>query len=492
MGDMFRPVSQRPLRPYQEEAIRLIRASLGQGNRRVVCQAPTGAGKTRIAAEMIALARSKGNRVIFTAPAISLIDQTVTAFEAEGIWDIGVMQANHPRTNPALPVQVCSVQTLARREIPQAAMMIIDEAHILSEVVNRLMVERPDVFFIGLSATPWAKGMGLIWQDLVIPVTIGNLINDGYLSKFTAFAPDVPDLSGVKTVAGEYAEAALSKVMGGAAIMGSVVNNWLEHGEDRPTLLFGVNRAHAAELQAQFLARGIAAGYCDANTDIVERARLKRRFTTGEVRIACSVRTLTTGVDWEVSCIIDAAPTKSEMLHVQKLGRGMRVNPGTEDLKIFDHAGNCLRLGLPTEIYHPELDRTSKGERQVREVLEKLPKPCPVCGALQVGAVCTACGHEKKPRSQVEAVDGALVAIGKKKVTMPDRQLFWSMALHLDRHRNKGGRLAKGLYKSRFDVWPRGLDNAPVQPDQAFMNWEHHSRIAYAKRMRRGEAHRVS
>jgi superfamily II DNA or RNA helicase len=49
-------------------------------------QLPTGAGKTVIAANIIRRARAKGKRVAFTVSALSLIDQTVAAFEAEGSW----------------------------------------------------------------------------------------------------------------------------------------------------------------------------------------------------------------------------------------------------------------------------------------------------------------------------------------------------------------------------------------------------------------------
>jgi superfamily II DNA or RNA helicase len=47
-------------------------------------QLPTGAGKTVIAANIIRRARAKGKRVAFAVSALSLIDQTVAAFEAEG------------------------------------------------------------------------------------------------------------------------------------------------------------------------------------------------------------------------------------------------------------------------------------------------------------------------------------------------------------------------------------------------------------------------
>ena len=43
-----------------------------------------------------------------------LVDQTVEKFYAEGIRDIGVIQANHDLTNWSRPVQIASVQTLMR------------------------------------------------------------------------------------------------------------------------------------------------------------------------------------------------------------------------------------------------------------------------------------------------------------------------------------------------------------------------------------------
>lgn len=501
MLDLFQSQSEilakkKELRPHQVKAIDLLKRSvapqpIGKANKRVVIQAATGFGKTLTAIKIIEGALSKGNRVIFTAPAISLIDQTVAAFEAEGVRGIGVMQANHPRTDPDAKVQVASVQTLARRQIPEAALIIVDECHIRAKVIEKLMKERSDVFFIGLSATPWAKGMGLLWQDMVTPCTIQDLIDGGYLSQFRVFAPDIPDMSGVKTIGGDFHEGQTAEVMEGKALMASVVDTWLERGENRPTLLFGANCAHAKQLAQAFERAGVATAYCDAYTDSVERHMIERRFRNGDIRICCSVRTLTTGVDWPVSCIIDAAPTKSIMLHVQKIGRGLRVNPGTEDCLVLDHAGNSLRLGLVTDIHRDRLDTTPPGEKQVSERKEKLPKECANCAALHTGLLCPFCGHERKPVAGVETVDGELIELTPKKQEQPtkdDKQKFWSMALWVDAERKKGGRMAKGLYKGKFGVWPRGLHDTPTPPDAAFLNYEHASRIRYAKRMEKERA----
>ena len=71
-------------------------------------KAPTGFGKTVLAAKIINDARAKGKRVMFVAPAIGLVDQTIAALYANGIEDVGVIQAMHEMSNWDMPIQVCS------------------------------------------------------------------------------------------------------------------------------------------------------------------------------------------------------------------------------------------------------------------------------------------------------------------------------------------------------------------------------------------------
>ena len=108
----------RPLWPHQERALLALRAALASGRRRPMLQAPTGFGKTLTAAHIIARALGKDKRVAFTVPSINLVDQTVAAFEAEGIHCLGVLQGAHPRTDREAPVQ--SLQR-ANADAPDAA-----------------------------------------------------------------------------------------------------------------------------------------------------------------------------------------------------------------------------------------------------------------------------------------------------------------------------------------------------------------------------------
>lgn len=188
----------RQLYPHQTRALHLLKRSLLAGNTRVMLQAPTGFGKTVVMGAIVRGALGKGNRVLVVAPAIELIDQTVRSFRFEGIHAVGVMQGLHLMTDHTQPVQVASVQTLANRKLPAADVVVIDEAHRWFEFYSTFMAD-PDwqrVPIIGLSATPWTKGLGRHFQDLIIAATTSELIEAGYLSRFGCSLPLIPISAG--------------------------------------------------------------------------------------------------------------------------------------------------------------------------------------------------------------------------------------------------------------------------------------------------------
>lgn len=454
------PVTARPLRPHQERGLSLLKQSFLAGHRRVVVQMPTGGGKTRFAAEIVNGALGKGRKVAFTVPAVSLIDQTVESFAMEGIDCVGVMQAGHELTHYGMPVQVCSVATLAKRFLPDADVVIVDECHMRSKVITQWMAQHPEKLFVGLSATPWARGMADQWQALVSPVTMAELIDQKFLSPFRVYAPSHPDLSGVRTVAGDYHEGDLGDVMGQNALVADVVQTWKKLAENRPTLVFAVDRAHAAKLQGEFNAAGVPMGYCDAFVDRIERKMLFDRMARGEIAGICNVGTLTTGVDADVRCIVLARPTKSEMLHVQIIGRGLRTAPGKADCLILDHASNHARLGFVTDIHHPTLLGGKERNQTRKEKGDPLPKDCPSCGMVKAPKVreCPGCGFTPERSSEIETEDGELVEIkrAERKPSMQDKSAFYSQVLWIARERNRSAGWAAHTYRDKFGVWPVG------------------------------------
>ena len=73
--NLFNVGGERPkLRPYQREAIDKMETLVAQGVRAALIVAPTGAGKTVIAADIVY--RNKDKRLLFLAPRRELIHQT--------------------------------------------------------------------------------------------------------------------------------------------------------------------------------------------------------------------------------------------------------------------------------------------------------------------------------------------------------------------------------------------------------------------------------
>jgi superfamily II DNA or RNA helicase len=479
------------LRPHQAELRDRLYQLVNAGQRRIVAQAVTGFGKTILGADIARTAVDDGKRVIFVVPALSLIDQTVEKFYDNGVRDLGVIQANHPLTNYARPVQIASAQTLMRREIPHADVVMIDEVHRWFDFYTEWLAAPRwrDVPFIGLSATPWTRGLGRHFKQLVTGATTQALIDAGYLSPLRVFGPDSPDLTDVRTVAGDYHEGDLSEVMNGSRLVADVVDTWRRLGDGRPTLCFAVDRAHAKHLQQQFIESGARAEYIDAYTPASERDAIGRRFHAGEVDVVCNVGCLTTGVDWDVRCIILARPTKSEMLFVQMIGRGLRTAEGKDDCLILDHSDNHTRLGFVTDIHHDTLDDGRPRPKAAPKDAAVLPKKCPQCSFLRPPktTTCPVCAFTPKPKCEIVNQDGELVEMASRlrvvETPKRERRDFYAEVRHIAAERNHKGGWAAHTYKAKFGGFPPWSwnDDPTATPSAATLRWVKSRMITYAR-----------
>lgn len=416
------------LRPYQEKAVTMLRKSLSI-NKKVVLQVATGGGKTIIAASILKAA-GRRMRCAFIVDRISLISQASRVFTDYGI-DHGIIQGDNPLWDPAAGVQICSIQTLARRKVAPFEFVIIDECHTLFKSHEKI-IENAE-FVIGLSATPWRKGLGKFFNDLVVPVTMADLMANKDLLQYRVFAPPTIDTAGLRVVAGDYVEKDLAERADKAKITGDIVDHWLKYGRGRKTICFCVNIAHGKHVAREFCRRGIKAvevnSWQETGKEDAERNKIMREFVEGDAEVITSVDILGKGFDFPgASCAILARPTKSKIVHVQQVGRVLRPG-GKEDALILDHAGNFPRLGFVEEINVSSLDdgRNKRSEKKKQEKPNPLPKVCPSCDFLKPAGEhkCQLCGFEPENIRDVEVEAGELKELKKsRKYTTVEKQIF--------------------------------------------------------------------
>ncbi len=389
------------------------RARMRAGVRRLLLVGPCGMGKTVLAATMAQAAVQRGKRLQFWCHRKELVTQTVRTFVTAADVHTGIIAAGFP-SDASAPAQVCSVQSLKKRigKIPAPDIIIVDEAHHQpSATYAALAAAYPSAFFIGITASPIrldGKGLGAHFDEMVLGPSTAELIALGFLSPYRLFAPSSVDMSHTHTVAGDFNRKETDVVMRASSVVGDAVSTYLQHCDGGKALIFGWSIESSELLAAEFRQRGVVAVHVDGETPSDQRTRAMQSFEAGETRVLCSVDLMGEGVDVpSVDAVFLLRPTQSLGVYIQQTGRGLRIAPGKTHVKIFDHANNWTRHGLPDDARSWSLDGVSKARKPSLSA-----RRCPSCFAVSpMGTVvCVACKQPfpSKPR-KVTQVDGALV-----------------------------------------------------------------------------------
>lgn len=484
------------LRDYQAAAFDAAREAVRAGKRRILIVAPTGAGKTVIASALMEMAKEKQRRASFVVDRLSLIQQTSDTFDRYGL-DHGVIQGGHFRFRPSEALQLCSVQTLAKRRWPETHVDLFDEAHVLHATHKRRMEEGSSVV-VGLTATPFTKGLGK-WFDVVINVTTTRkLIEAGWLVPYRVFSCKEPDMAGVAVKStGEWDDAESSKKA--LEVVGDVVAEYVKLGENRKFICSAVDTAHVEELQRQFLAAGINVATYTYRDKEEDRADVTLEFKKPDstIRGLITVTAASRGFDIpDVSCIIMARPLRKSLAeHIQLLGRGLRISPdtGKTDCLVLCHSGNMARFWPECEAFFDEGageldDGKPKDKKKAEKKVEAEPVKCPNCRAIHKAApFCPACGHEYPKKAAVQHVPGTLkelIAGGHTKELTRD---LWPQIAGYVLERREGDAARKqalALFKDMTGVWPKATWEAtvPVEPSHEVRNRIRAQQIRFAKR----------
>lgn len=454
-----------------------VYSALDEGARRIILVLPTGAGKTEIAAGLFADTRFP--RGLFLTHRLELVDQAAARIAKYGAR-VGIIQGASP-ADPSARIQVASVQTLARRELPPADIVITDECHHApAGSFSSVIRDYPDAFHVGLTATPYrldGRGLGSIYERIIVGAYPRELVELGYLVAPRIYTAPPPDLSGVRSSMGDYVQDQLAATM--TKLTGDVVATWKKRAEDRRTVVFAVNVAHSEALRDRFASEGINAEHFDGGDDRETRAGVLARFRAGETRVLSNCALISEGFDLpEIGCVVMARPTQSRGLYKQQAGRAARPADGKTDCVLLDNAGNYARHGDPMDVETYSLSDSVKVERAIATktckgcfaVVPASAMRCPYCGYLFV-AQAREITETAEELVEVSAIRKRYLAMG------PQERLDLYLRLVADGEQMgyKPG-WAAWQYKNRFGIWPEPEVKARAEagtnkPAEALRQW---------------------
>lgn len=408
------------LRPYQQGAIDAWWTYMHTRQGHPIIAMPTGTGKSVVIAELVRsiYKQHASTRCMMLTHVKELIEQnfskllTLWPTAPAGIYSAGLKRKEHKHR-----ITFAGIGSVFRKPeiFERIDLVFIDEAHLVSpsdatmyrKFLDGLLAINPKLKITGLTATSYRTGVGSLTEgglftdicyDITTPAAFGKLIADGHLAPLDAKRTDNEfDISGVRTVAGEYKQSDLELAVDVDAktqkVVGELVNKARHEGRVR-WLVFAVSVKHIQSVVAALHSFGVNAVPIHSDTKLLsaeQREKNYKDFKSGRVQCAVSMNAMTTGVDVpEIDLIAMLRPTKSAALWVQMLGRGTRPAEGKGDCLVLDFTSNTRRLG-------PIDDPMIPGKPQAKKKGGVCPvKLCGNCGSYchHTWTVCKSCGSE--------------------------------------------------------------------------------------------------
>ena len=429
------------LRPYQTSILADIYSSWQCGATNVLAQLATGAGKTVIFSKVMA---DHDGLSVAIAHRVELVSQISLTLARHGVRHNIIAQRSAIREIVALHMAevgrsyfdpgarryVAGVDTLIRMppETPwfgMVTLVIQDEGHhpLKNNKWGKAAALFPNARGLYPTATPCrADGRGLgrhadgLMDDLIVGVSMRELILMGYLTEYRIFAPPSDlDLTNIPIgEAGDYSPSKLRGAVHKSHITGDVVAHYLKIAPGKLGVTFAVDIEAATEIATAFRAAGVSSEVISSKTPDLLRSAIMRRFKNRDILQLVNVDLLGEGVDVPaIECVSFARPTASYGLYCQQFGRALRPLQGKTHAIIIDHVNNVLRHGLPDAHRSWSLDRREKRTRVVAD--DAIPlRTCLNVECLGVFPrtirVCPNCGFFSPPagRSSPEQVDGDL------------------------------------------------------------------------------------
>jgi len=383
--------------PYQEPMLEALRVERERGHTRNLLVAPTGTGKTLVAAFDYAGLRTTlpRSRLLFVAHRERILSQSQGAFAAV-LRDSGFGGLLTGEAKPASGEHVfATIQSLARmdlaRDLPpdHFDVVIVDEFHHAeAPTYDRLLSHvRPRVL-LGLTATPERHDGGDVrrWFDgrTAYEMRLWDALEQGLLAPFQYFgAKDPVDLGAVAWRRGwGYDRDELSRLYTGSDARARLVLQELHRRVRDPAQMralgFCVSVEHARFMARWFEGAGIASVAVTGDTLGPERDAAIQRLEAGKLQALFTVDLFNEGVDIPlVDTVLFLRPTESATVFLQQLGRGLRLHREKPCLTVLDFIGNARQEFRFDRRFRTLLGGTTRQvERQIEAGFPYLPPGC--------------------------------------------------------------------------------------------------------------------
>jgi DNA repair protein RadD len=380
----------------------------------LVC--PVGSGKTLIIAEIVKRILSEYARtriLILTSTRELLVQNAEELREHIPNVDFGFYCAALGEKKLHNDITLASIQSIYKKAIsfnraPQV--LIIDESHTVSHdedtlyrsFIKDLKELNPNLVIIGLTGTPWRmnsgrldEGEGKLFDDVAYEISIAWLIENGYLCRPTTRPTETHfDLTNVGTRNGDYIQGQLEKAVDVDSTTKACVDEIIKYGHDRKKwLIFCAGIEHAQHVTQEIQSRGIFCDIIIGETEKEKRNNIVEQFRDGRIKCLVNVATMTTGINIvDIDMIALLRPTRSKILYLQMLGRGLRTAEGKENLLVLDFGQVVETLGaIDTLEVRKKFTVKDANEEKGRAIT----KICPSCGTTCAAAqkYCYECSY---------------------------------------------------------------------------------------------------
>jgi superfamily II DNA or RNA helicase/HKD family nuclease len=384
--------------PYQEPMLEALRVERERGHTRNLLVAPTGTGKTLVAAfDYAHISEREGRRprLLFVAHRERILSQSRGAFAAV-LRDPGFGEILSGDRKPTSGEHVfATIQSLARmdlaRDLPPEHfdVVIVDEFHHAeAPTYDRLLAHvRPRVL-LGLTATPERHDGGDVRRSFdgrtAYEMRLWDALEQGLLAPFQYFGVrDTVDLDAVTWSRGwGYDKAELSRLYTGADVRARLVLQEVSRRVADPkrmrALGFCVSVEHARYMAGRFEEAGLASAAVTGETPGEEREAAIQRLEVGKLQALFTVDLFNEGVDIpRVDTALFFRPTESATVFLQQLGRGLRLHREKPCLTVLDLIGNARKEFRFDRRFRALLGGTTRQvERQIEAGFPYLPPGC--------------------------------------------------------------------------------------------------------------------